>query len=97
MHIIIKNINIDLFKKELGEINEKRVKFLNCQEVGNEIEEGIKLVDELKAYTSTFKKEEIPYNKRTSSIIVRMNEVDIGFIVDRVEEVTASPTRSATA
>lgn len=35
-----------------------------------------------------FKKEEIPYNKRTSIIIVRINEVDIGFIVDRVEEVT---------
>ena len=35
-----------------------------------------------------FKKAAIPYNKRTSIIIVRINEVDIGFIVDRVEEVT---------
>ncbi len=34
-----------------------------------------------------FKKEEIPYNKRTSIIIVRIADVDIGFIVDRVEEV----------
>lgn len=35
-----------------------------------------------------FKKEEIPYNKRTSIIIVRINDVDIGFIVDKVDEVT---------
>ncbi len=34
-----------------------------------------------------FKREEIPYNKRTSIIIVRIADVDIGFIVDRVEEV----------
>lgn len=54
------NNNIDLFKETLGEINEKRVKFLNCQSVSNEIEEGIKLVNELKEYASTFKREEIP-------------------------------------
>lgn len=34
-----------------------------------------------------FRKEEIPYNKRTSIVIVRIRDVDIGFIVDRVEEV----------
>lgn len=57
------NNNIDLFKKELGEINEKRVKFLNCQEVSNEIEEGIKLINELKEYASTFKREDIPVSE----------------------------------
>ncbi len=57
------NNNIDLFKKELGDINEKRVKFLNCQDVSNEIEEGIKLINELKEYASAFKREEIPVSE----------------------------------
>lgn len=57
------NNNIDLFKKELGEINEKRVKFLNCQSVSDEIAEGIKLVGELKKYARTFKREDIPVSE----------------------------------
>jgi len=57
------NNNIELFKEILGDINDKRVKFLNCQTVENEIEEGIKLVNELKAYADTFKKEEIPVSE----------------------------------
>lgn len=34
------------------------------------------------------KKEEIPYNERTCIIVTNINEVNIGFIVDSVNEVT---------
>ena len=53
------NNNISLFKEILGEWNDKRVKFLNCQDFDDEIEEGIRLINELKAYADTFKREDI--------------------------------------
>lgn len=43
------NNNISEFKKALGEYNEERIKFLNCQDFDDEIEEGIKIINELKA------------------------------------------------
>lgn len=42
------NNNISEFKKALGEYNEERIKFLNCQDFDDEIEEGIKIINELK-------------------------------------------------
>lgn len=57
------NNNIEEFKKVLGEYNEKRVKFLNCQDFEDEITEGIKLIDELKAYADTFKREKVNISK----------------------------------
>jgi len=54
------NNNIDVFKSVLGEWDDRRVKFLNCQDVNDEVEEGIKLVNELQEYANTFKKEHIP-------------------------------------
>ncbi len=57
------NNNIHEFKKILGDWNNKRVKFLNCQDVEDEIEEGIKLIDELKAYCDTFERVELPLSK----------------------------------
>ncbi len=53
------NNNLKEFKKVLGEVNEKRVKFLNCQDVSDEVEEGIKLVNELKEYASTFERKKV--------------------------------------
>ena len=50
------NNNIDVFKQVLGEINPQRVKFLNCQDFEDEIDEGIKLIGELRAYADTFKR-----------------------------------------
>jgi len=50
------NNNIGEFKKVLGEVNENRVKFLNAQDVNDEIEEGIKLIEKLKKYAETFKR-----------------------------------------
>lgn len=57
------NNNIGIFKEVLGEINEKRVKFLNCQDFEDEISEGVRLINELKAYADTFKRQKININK----------------------------------
>ena len=57
------NNNIETFKKVLGKYDEKRVKFLNCQDFEDEITEGVKLIDELKKYASNFKKTRININR----------------------------------
>ena len=57
------NNNIDVFKEVLGEYNEKRVRFLNAQDFDDEIEEGIKIIEELKEYANGFKKEKIHISK----------------------------------
>lgn len=44
------NNNIPLFKSVLGEVNEKRVKFMSTQEHDDEIGEGLRLIGELAAY-----------------------------------------------
>ncbi len=54
------NNNIDVFKKVLGSYDPKRVKFLNCQDVEDEIEAGVALIRELQAYAATFTRREIP-------------------------------------
>lgn len=41
------NNQMSAFKASLGEVDNKRIKFLVCQEVGDEIEEGVKLVKEI--------------------------------------------------
>ena len=51
------NNNIPEFKKVLGEVNDKRVKFLVAQEVNDEVAAGLELIDELVAYAKTFKRE----------------------------------------
>lgn len=57
------NNNIDLFKKVLDTWNENRVKFLNCQDYENELEKGIEIIEELKAYASKFEKTPMPVSK----------------------------------
>lgn len=57
------NNNIDVFKKILGSWDENRVKFLNAQDFEDEIAEGVRLIDELKEYASTFKREPIHISK----------------------------------
>ncbi len=57
------NNNIDVFKSVLGTWNEKRVKFLNTQDFSDEITEGVKLIDELKAYADSFKREPVHISK----------------------------------
>ncbi|MBP3361195.1 MAG: altronate dehydratase [Clostridia bacterium] len=57
------NNNIDVFRGILGGYDRERVKFLNCQECGDEIKSGIEAVAELKRYTSGLKRESIPVSK----------------------------------
>lgn len=57
------NNNIDEFKKVLGEVNENRVKFLNAQDFDDEIDEGVRLVDELKEYASSFTREKVSVSR----------------------------------
>lgn len=57
------NNNIPLFKTVLGEYDEQRVRFLECQGVEDEIEEGIKIIEELKAYASRFERTKVDVSK----------------------------------
>ena len=59
------NNNIAEFKKALGDYNEKRVRFLNVQDVEDEIEEGVKLINDLKEYRDSFTRVEIPLSQLT--------------------------------
>ena len=54
------NNNLNVFKPLLGEIDPERVRFLITQEAEDEIEEGMKLLDQLTEYASRQKREEIP-------------------------------------
>lgn len=57
------NNNIGEMKKVLGDIDEDRVKFLNAQDVRDEVEEGIKIIRELQEYAKTFKREKVSVSK----------------------------------
>ncbi len=57
------NNNIAEFKKVLGEQNPNRVKFLNAQDFDDEIEEGVKLIAQLKAYADGFERQPVPISK----------------------------------
>ncbi len=57
------NNNIPVFKEVLGEWNDKRVKFMNTQDFDDDIAEGVRLINELKEYAATFKRQPIPISK----------------------------------
>ena len=57
------NNNIEVFKKVLGGYNPERVKFLNTQDVEDDVEEGVKIVEELKKYAQKFTRVDIPVSK----------------------------------
>ena len=57
------NNNIEVFKKVLGDVDERRVRFLIAQEHDDEVAEGIRIVEELKEYASTFKRTPVPVSK----------------------------------
>ncbi len=57
------NNNIEKFKKVLGGYDGERVKFLNAQDVEDDIEEGVKIVEELKKYAQKFTRKPIPISK----------------------------------
>lgn len=54
------NNNIDEMKKLLGDTDTERIKFLNAQDCGDEIAEGIKLIAELKQAALFDRREPVP-------------------------------------
>lgn len=52
------NNNISLFRTVLGEVDEKRVKFMSTQDFDDEISEGLRLIGELADYASSMQREE---------------------------------------
>lgn len=57
------NNNIDVFKKVLGEYNPDRVKFLNTQDVDDDIAAGVAIINELKEYAAKFERTPVSVSK----------------------------------
>ncbi len=57
------NGNIEELKKFLGDYDEKRVKFLVCQEEEDEIAKGVEMMKELCAFANKFKRTECPVSE----------------------------------
>lgn len=57
------NNNIELFREVLGDVCPERVKFLNAQDTEDELEEGVKLIGELRRYADTFKRTDVPVSE----------------------------------
>ncbi len=53
------NSGIDILKEYIGDYNEKRVKFLKCQDFEDEIDEGVRLVSELAEYAGGFERTKV--------------------------------------
>ena len=54
------NLTMEQFKEELGTWDDRRVKFLVCQESADELEEGSRLLADLARYAGGFRREAIP-------------------------------------
>ncbi len=78
------NLTQEQFKAELGEWDERRVKFLVCQQVEDEFEAGAKLLAELADYAGQFKREALP----ASELVVGMKCGGS----DGLSGITANPT-----
>ena len=57
------NNGIEAMKRALGSWNEKRVRFLNVQDCEDEIAQGVRLIEELIAYTKTEKRVPVPLSR----------------------------------
>ncbi len=57
------NNNTDEMKRVLGTWDDRRVRFLNCQDVTDEIAEGVSIIRQLQAYADTFKREKISISR----------------------------------
>ncbi len=62
------NSNIGVLKKYIGEYDENRVKFLNCQDFEDEISEGMKLLEALAEYASRFERSECGADKLVTGL-----------------------------
>ena len=57
------NNNIEVFKSVLGEYDPNRVKFLNTQDVEDEVEAGVQIVENLKKYAQKFTRVPVSVSK----------------------------------
>ena len=57
------NNNIEAFKEHIGGYDEQRVRFLNVQDTEDEIKTGVEIIEPLKEYASTFKREAVSVSK----------------------------------
>lgn len=57
------NNNIEEMKKVLGDWDEERIRFLSVQDVENEMDEGIKILNELKENSSKDKRKKVSVNR----------------------------------
>ena len=78
------NLTQEQFKAELGEWDDKRVKFLVCQQTEDEYALGAELLKELADYAGSFHREEIP----ASELVVGMKCGGS----DGLSGITANPT-----
>ncbi len=78
------NSNIPVLKEYIGEYDEQRVKFLQCQDVEDEQEEAMRLLEELAAYAGAFSREKI----NASELIIGMKCGGS----DGLSGITANPT-----
>ena len=78
------NLTMDQFKEELGQWDDRRVKFLICQEAEDELEAGSALLRELAEYAGSFRRETIP----ASELVVGMKCGGS----DGLSGITANPT-----
>lgn len=60
LHLGCENLTHEQFVEELGEFDPNRVKFLTCQEVEDELVSARSILEELAAFASQFRREEIP-------------------------------------
>ncbi len=78
------NLTHEQFLEELGDYDPDRVKFLTCQEVEDEFEEGRKLLEQCAAYAAQFSREPIP----VSELVIGMKCGGS----DGLSGITANPT-----
>lgn len=57
------NNNIEIFQKYMGSFDSERIRFLNCQDVNDEIAEGIAIVEKLKEKLSSARRVPVPLSK----------------------------------
>lgn len=81
------NSNIPVLKEYVGEYDEQRVKFLQCQDVEDEQAEAMKLLEELIVYAGAFQRERI----NASELVIGMKCGGS----DGLSGITANPTVGA--
>ncbi len=78
------NLTMEQFQAELGQWDDERVKFLVCQQVEDELEEGSRLLAQLAAYAKEFQRQPLP----TSKLVVGLKCGGS----DGLSGITANPT-----